>query len=130
MPTNFQDILITGYDSAKSYNPNPPMQVFENYINLSSYAPSEWSELFERAYKSVISTMYRRLRVSGDTIIVSAPPSEISQELIDRLNECAGEANEEYKKYLFAKESEENRQAAQEQAERDQLKSIENKLKF
>ena len=130
MPTQFQDIRVTGYDADKAYNPNPPMQVFENYVTLSDYAPSEWGELFERAYKSVLSSTYRRLRVSGNTIIVSAPIGEINQELIDRLKECAAQANEEYKKFLFAKEAQENRQAAEEQAQRDRLKEIESKLKF
>jgi hypothetical protein len=126
----FEDIRITGMDDAASHQPDPKMAMFNVVLTLSSSAPIEWSDYFNRIWKQLFFMQKRNASVSGQKLEIYCVPDELEKDLIPELNKIISETNNVYRTYQIQQIQQEAARKAQEVAEREKLKSIKNNLKF
>lgn len=117
-------------DDASSHWPDPKVAMFNIVLNLSSSAPYEWANYFNQRWKQHIYMAKRSASVSGGKLQIYCVPDELEKDHIPELNKIISETNYAYRTFLNTRIQEEAARMAQEVAERDQLKSIKNNLKF
>lgn len=130
MAKEFEDIRITGMDDAASHRPDPKMAMFNVVLTLSSPAPIEWSDYFNRKWEQHFFMKKRNASVSGQKLEIYCVPDELEKDLIPELNKIISETNNAYRTYQIQQIQQESARKAQEVAEREKLKSIKNNLKF
>lgn len=130
MTKEFEDIRIVSMDDASSHWPDPKVAMFNIVLNLSSSAPYEWANYFNQRWKQHIYMAKRSASVSGGKLQIYCVPDELEKDHIPELNKIISETNYAYRTFLNTRIQEEAARMAQEVAERDQLKSIKNNLKF
>ncbi|MFH1493751.1 MAG: hypothetical protein ABIG70_03020 [Pseudomonadota bacterium] len=130
MMNEFEDIKIVSMDDAASHRPDPSMAMFNIFLNLSSSAPSEWAKYFNQRWQQHIYMLKRKANVSGRKLEIYCVPEELEKDHIPELNKVISETNNAYRAFHINQIQQEAAQKAQEIAEREQLKSIKNNLKF
>lgn len=130
MSKEFEDIRIVSMDEESSHWPNPKVAMFNIVLNLSGSAPYEWGNYFNQRWKQHIYMGKASARVLGRKLQIYCVPDELEREHIPELNKIISETNNTYRIFLTARIQQDAARKTQEDAERDQLKSIKNKLKF
>ena len=69
-------------------------------FRLSATPSTDWGGLFLKSYDRKRSTMYRKVELQGDRVILKGPISEVAQYHLPQIKRAVAEANEEYGKYL------------------------------
>ena len=90
-------------------------------FDLSSTPDSDWSALFQVCYDSVESTTYRRAYVSGDLVILEAPPAEVAAYHLPRILRAVKETNEQYRTAMERSEDVARREREQAAQDADDL---------
>lgn len=130
MTKEFEDIRIVSMDEASSHWPDPKLAMFNIVLNLSGSAPYEWANYFNQRWKQHIYMGKARASVSGGKLQIYCVPNELEKDHIPELNKIISETNYAYRIFLATRIQQEAARKAQKDAERDQLKSIKNNLKF
>ncbi|MDE2749295.1 MAG: hypothetical protein OXI34_10045 [Chloroflexota bacterium] len=128
--TEFEDISIIGFDNERTYNPNPPYQVYDIYLALSHRPPSVWGKIFEQERRFPRHTLWRRARVSGSHIILQAPLDELEKTHLPDLHVDMKNVNDKFRKYLEEEAIAQEKKLAEEEAERQKLLDIKDRLTF
>ena len=90
-------------------------------FDLSPTPDSDWSALFQDCYDRVKATPDRRAYVSGDLVILEAPPNEVTKHHLPRILRAVREANEEYRAAVERSEDIARQQREQAAQEADEL---------
>lgn len=90
-------------------------------FDLSSTPDSDWSALFQVCYDRVESATNRRAYVSGDLVILEAPPAEVAAHDLRRILRAVEETNEEYRAAIERSEDVARKQREQAAQDADAL---------
>ena len=90
----------------------------------------EWANYFNQRWKQHIYMGRARASVSGGKLQIYCVPNELEKDHIPELNKIISETNYAYRIFLATRIQQEAARKAQKDAERDQLKSIKDNLKF
>lgn len=130
MSINFVDISIVGMDDEASYKPDPNKGLYNVALKLSSDAPYDWANYFNRRWQQHIYMMKREATVSGTTLTVHCVPDELQNDHLPELNKVIAETNSKYKGYLASQLAQETAKEKAEAAERETLRNLKNTLNF
>lgn len=130
MTNNFEDIRIVGMDDAASRKPDAEKSLYNVVLNLSASAPSDWADYFNQRWEREFYSKRRRARVSGRRLIIHCAAEELEEHHLPRLKEVIAETNAAYRQHVTREEQRRAAEAEREQAERDELRRIKDRLKF
>lgn len=124
---NFEDIKIIGLDekSSKKIDNN---KLFEINLILSSSAPIEWIDYFDKAWKSHIYLMKRKAFVLGNILTIICVPDELGKYHLPELNKIIDETNKWYKEYLYQKKLKQMKEEQKEKEDRELLCKLKENL--
>ncbi len=126
----FEDLQIVGVDRSRSSKPDPTKLLYNIYLELSSYPPEEWVQIFDAERQFPRHSMWRRAWIDGAHIVVSCTPEELSQYHLPDLREDVTTSNKKYREYLYRETAKHAQRAKRERADRDSFDSAIDKLKF
>ncbi|WP_313249365.1 hypothetical protein [Stenotrophomonas indicatrix] len=129
MVGDFEYIKIVSFDDNATYKTDPNSPLFNAVLKLSSPAPEEWADYFNRRWKEHFYMMKREAYVSGDRLETYCVLNEL-QNLIIEFNKIIVETNKAYAQYWEQKQRETAQKAATDAAERESLSRIKSGLKF
>lgn len=118
---NFEDIRIIDLDEKSSKRIDNNTELFEINLILSSSAPLEWADYFNKAWKDHIYQMKREAFVSGDILTITCGPDELEEHHLPELNKIIDETNKWYKEYLHQKKLKQMKEAQKEKEDRELL---------
>ena len=130
MSEEFKNIKITGMDDNASNRPDPSEKLFNIVLNLSTRAPYEWADYFNRSWQQHIYMMKRKASVSGRKLTIYCVPDELEKDHIPELNKVIAETNQRYSEYLSSKNIEKQQKNQEEKAEKAALRDLKDRLKF
>lgn len=73
----FEDVLITGIDKDKVYNPDETKQLYNVYFSLSVTPPSDWVQIFDEERRFPRHNRWRHAWIEGKYIIVHCCLDEV-----------------------------------------------------
>ncbi len=117
---NFEDIKIIGLNE-KSSKRIDNTEFFEINLILSSSAPIEWIEHFDKTWKSHIYLMKREAFVAGNVLTITCVPDELEKYHLPELNKIIDETNKWYKEYLYQKKLKQMKEEQKEKEDRELL---------
>ncbi|MDD5131306.1 MAG: toll/interleukin-1 receptor domain-containing protein [bacterium] len=96
----FDDVRIIDRDKNKTYKPDDAKALYNVYLKLSQYPPSEWVEYFDAERQFPRHTMWRRAWIEGNCVVVHCVPDEIAKYHLKDLKQDVQNANAQYREYL------------------------------
>lgn len=127
-----ESIEIIDLDLARSRNPDPSKAMYDMYLVLSGTPDTNWRQIFDYEYASVLHNMKRRAQVRGEFIVVHCPPDEVEKYHMPHLRQTVKNTNEKYAAYIIAQEQklaqQKTQKEAAELAERERLEGIQQRL--
>lgn len=127
MTVEFQDIRITGVDTAASGGGDGGSALVDVVLTLSKSTPADWASYFNARWEQHIYMMKRRAVVSGSRLTIHCVPDELEKDHLPELKKIANETNQRYKEHLAQRELDAQRErerAEARKAELDKLKNI------
>ena len=129
MASNFKPISIVSLDVGRTEQSKTASGLRLMHLKLSQSPSNEWEILFNNQRQFPRHSMWRGASISGNFIVVDCVPEEIER-LLGDLKEDVSVVNGKYQEYLAKKAAEEQRIAAEQQAEKLRLDQINARLKF
>jgi hypothetical protein len=126
----FQDILITGLNAARTRRPDPNQPIYDFYFDLSGLPPNEWEEVFEAERRFSTPTPWRKVWFELEYLVVRGIPEELDGAHFARLRTDIARTNQRYRQHFT--EIAEREAARLRQTEREQklIEDISHRLKF
>jgi len=75
--SEFEDIRIIGLDDTKTYKPNPEKLLYDIFLELSSYPPMDWRDIFKAERSFPRHSMWRHAWIEGSYIVINCVPDEL-----------------------------------------------------
>ncbi|MFQ6372819.1 hypothetical protein [Shewanella sp. YIC-542] len=129
MTVEFEDIKITGVDTAASGGGDGSSALVDVVLTLSKSTPADWASYFNSRWEQHIYMMKRRARVSGGLLTIHCVPDELENDHLPELRKIADETNERYKAYLAQKERDDRREQERANAQKAEIDKL-NNIKF
>lgn len=130
MSKEFEDIKISGLDDQSSQRVDPRSAIFRMVLELSSSAPSEWSQYFNDRWKQNFYMMKRRAHVSGGRLEIECVPEELESDHLPQLKKVIAETNQAYRQYHTARQQQREAEDAQKNAHVAKMSDLKKKLSF
>lgn len=99
-------------------------------LDLNKSANNTWCDIFNYLWKNHFYQMKRNAESYGNTIIVSCPPSELKDGLLNELKKIVSQANQQYDSHMAKTQEEMHRNAERAKKEKDEIKEIGKQLDF
>lgn len=126
----FDDIRIIGLNDSKTYKPNPEKLLYDIYLELSSYPPMDWRDIFKAERIFPRHSMWRQAWIESSYIVVNCVPDELEKYHLNDLKQDVANSNAKYRKYLYEMIKNEKQDMRKKKLEKDQLKELKNRLNF
>ena len=130
MTAGFSEIKITGLDERASGPSEKGAAMMRMVLNLSSPAPSEWSDCFNSMWKQHLYGSKRSAHAAGKQITIDCVPSELGPDHLPELKKVVSEANAAYEAHLNQKRSEEEAAEVKRTADSALLAELGKTLRF
>lgn len=99
-PSSFVDHSINGVDKARTYKPDPKLEMFNVYLNLTHKPTREWVQIFDAERRFPRHNMWRKAWIDGQHIVINCTLEEINKYHLRDLKEDLVNANKKYREYL------------------------------
>jgi len=126
----FRDIRIIGIDLERSHKPDPSLDLYDMYLELSEAPPEEWQRAFDAERSFPRHTMWRHARVEGKYIVVHCVPEELERYHLRDLKQDVDNSNAKYRQYLGELAQKEAERQRREAAEHSRLSELADRLDF
>jgi hypothetical protein len=103
---------------------------YDVHISLSEMPPPGWGDFFERAWRSQMSSMYRRAHISGQNIVIENCALNEVKGFKQKMSDCCKAANEDFKAWYAAENQRKAQAHAREQARKQEIKDLGKDLDF
>jgi hypothetical protein len=125
-----EDIRITGIDIPKCHAVPDHPRVQRIYLILSDLPCSDWQTIFLRECGVTRQTLSPEARIEGSFILLDCIPEELEQNHLEYLKEDVKNTNTQFRLLLTQRQEEALRQLQEEQAAKERLQGLQNRLTF
>ncbi len=99
-------------------------------LKLSKFAEYDWCEQFNHLWKNHFYMMKRAAYATGDRLVVTCVPDELSEGLLEELKKVVEATNVAYGNHIQQQNTQQQQKVTAENAETAKLNELASKLKF
>jgi hypothetical protein len=98
---SFEDIHIVEIDKTRTYKPDKESALYNVYLKVSAVPPSEWTQIFDAEREFPRHSMWRRVWIESDYLIVHCVPEEMKEYHLRDVKQDVANSNQKYREYLM-----------------------------